>query len=83
MIHMYTKFDYDTFVRFSVMAKNVLFIKEHRGATLRSPYDVIQPYDVITIKNTFSWIIWDDVLIFAAKLKWPPFWCQNQVLSRG
>ena len=56
-LHMYTKFNYDTFVRFSVITKNVhvLFIKEQRGATLRSPCDVMD--DVIIMKITFSCII--------------------------
>ena len=69
MIHMYTKFNYDTFLRFSVMTKNVnfIFLYEHRGATLRSPYDVMD--DFITIKNTFSCIIWDDLFISDIKLK--------------
>ena len=69
MIHMYTKFNYDTFLRFSVMTKNVnfLFIYEHRGATLRSPCDVMD--DFITMKNTFSCIIWDDLFISDIKLK--------------
>ena len=68
-IHMYTKFNYDTFVRFSVITKNVhvSFIKEQRGATLRSPCDVMD--DVITTKNTFSCIIWDDLFISDIKLK--------------
>ena len=66
---MYTKFNYDTFVRFSVIMKNVhvSFIKEQRGATLRSPCDVMD--DVITTKNTFSCIIWDDLFISDIKLK--------------
>ena len=69
MIHMYTTFNYDTFCRFLVMTKNVnfLFIYEHRGAILRSPYDVMD--EVITTKNTFSCIIWDDLFISDIKLK--------------
>ena len=69
MIHMYTEFNYDTSVRFSVMTNNVhfLFIKEHRGATLRLSCDVMN--DVITMKNSFSSIIWDGLFISVMKLK--------------
>ena len=69
MIHMYITFNYDTFCRFLVMTKNVnfLLIYEHRGANLRSPYDVMD--EVITTKNTFSCIIWDDLFISDIKLK--------------
>ena len=83
MIPMETKFNDDIVVRFSVITENVnfSFIREYRGATLRSPCDVID--DVITTKNTFSCIIWDkffhilyqiepvhNMLAFS---KWPPF----------
>ena len=53
MIHMYTKFEDDIFVRSSVIMKNVIFsfIKEYRETTLRSFCDVID--DVITMKIFF------------------------------
>ena len=53
MIHMYTKFEDDIFIRSSVIMKNVIlsFIKEYRKTTLRSLYDVID--DVITMKIFF------------------------------
>ena len=43
MIHMYTKFEDDIFVRSSVIMKNVIlsFIKEYRETTSRSLCDVI------------------------------------------
>ena len=53
MIHMYTKFEDDIFVRSSVIMRNVIlsFIKEYRETTLRSLCDVID--DVITMKIFF------------------------------
>ena len=45
-------------IGFSVITKMFLsFIKNYRGTTLRSPCDVI------TMKNTVSYIIWDDLFI--------------------
>ena len=68
MIPMETKFNDDIVVRFSVITENVhfSFIREYRGATLRSPCDVID--DVITTKNTFSCIIWDAFFISGIRL---------------
>ena len=68
MIPMETKFNDDIVVRFSVITENVhfSFIREYRGATLRSPCDVID--DVITTKNTFSCIIWYAFFISGIKL---------------
>ena len=68
MIHLYNHFIDDIFVRFSVIMKNVLilFIKEYGGPIWRPPYDVID--DVITMKNTFSCIIWG-ALLSEVKLK--------------
>ena len=53
MIHMYTKFEDDIFVRSSVIMKNVVFsfIKEYRETILRSLCDVID--DVNTMKIFF------------------------------
>ena len=70
MIHMYTKFYDEIFVRFSVIMKTIIlfsFIKENRGTTLRLPCDVVD--DVIIMEKTFSCIIWDDRFISDVKLK--------------
>ena len=58
----------DILVHFLVIMKNVFisFIKEYREPTLRSPCDAI---DDITMKNTFFFIIWDDLFISEVKLK--------------
>ena len=58
----------DIFVHFLVIMKNVFisFIKEYRGPALRSPCDAI---DDITMKNTFFFIIWDDLFISEVQLK--------------
>ena len=57
MIHVYTKFN--LFV-FQLSGKRFLFsfINKYRRTNLRSPCDIIDY--VITVKNTFSCIIWDD-----------------------
>ena len=71
MIHMdnKSKFNDDIFVRLLVIMKNVLIslAKEHRGPICRPPCDVID--DVITMENTFSGIIWDDLFRSGVKLK--------------
>ena len=69
MTNIYSKFNDDIFVHFLVIMKNVLisFIKEYRGPTLRPQCDIID--DVITMKNIFSDIIWNDLFISQVKLK--------------
>ena len=53
MLHMYTKFEDDIFIRSSVITKNVFisFIKEYRETTMRSLCDDID--NVITMKIFF------------------------------
>ena len=69
MIHLQSNFNGDICVRFVVIMENVISfikIKEYRGPTLRLPCDVIN--DVITMRNVFSGIIWDDLFISEVKL---------------
>ena len=70
VIHMYTKFDIDISVLYSVITENInfSFVKEYRSrATLGSPCDVID--DIITIKSTLSCMILDNLFISDVKLK--------------
>ena len=52
-----------------LIMKNVpiLFINEYRGLPLRPPCDILDT--VITMKNTFSGIIWDDLFMSEVRLK--------------
>ena len=62
MIHMYSKFNGDIFVRVLVIMKNVIsLIKEHIGPICSPPCDVID--DIITMKILFlaSFHIWSQI----------------------
>ena len=69
MIHVFSKFDNDIFVHILVIIKNVVisFIKEYKGVTWRLPSDIINY--VITMQNTFSGLIWDNLFMSEVRLK--------------
>ena len=67
MIHMYTKFEDDTFVRSSVITKNVIFlIKEYSVRLWCHP---VTSSMTSSPWKYFSHIIWDDLFISDVELK--------------
>ena len=64
-INMHSKFNYDIFVRFLVVMKNVLIslIKEYRGPTLRSSCDVIT-MKLVYLHKYFSYRVDQKLKIF-------------------